>query len=402
MNNLNESQSSNTAESSESTGHPVPEGVRILRVSPFQKKALVATLLTGCLLGTVYYLKAPVSYEATASLLVTTPGRRPITLDDGTNLRLMTTHCAVIKANAVLEKAVGLLSPENRTDFKNARIEQRVNIVRKNLRVTPDRDANILKLAYRSRDPQAAVGTLDAVVSAYLEHMKDLQKNTALEIVVALDKERSDIEDRLFAKERELFDAQKAAGESMICDEQSGISVVAQRVTSLNEAVVEATTKRLKAEARYRDLQAAIENGRDLRFPAVALFGHGGYAVLGQELGLTGDSNENLATMLVGMAEHELEQVKAEEKVLRESYEQATQKAVQFNDVMAQLAIQKRELELLRNLHATLLDRLARIDISHENALRIAVLNQPEVAAARHRFGIADSIAVARGLLGGS
>jgi len=302
----------------------------------------------------------------------------------------------------VLQKAVELLSPEHRTDLEDAPTEQRVSILRTNLRVTPLRDANILKLTYRSKDPQAAVGTLDAIISAYLEYAKPFVDRTTTKLVVALENERSNIEDRLFAKERELLAAKKAAGEFVIWDEQSGINVVVQRVMSLNEAVIEATKKRLKAEARYRDIQAAIQNDKDLRYPAIALLGHSGYAVLRQELGLSDGSNENLATMLAGMAEHELEQVKAEEEALSENYEQATLKAVQFNHVMAEHDMLKREVELLRNLHASILDRLANIDLGHENVLRITVLSQPQLSAARHRSGIVESIAAARSLLGGS
>ena len=397
MENLNESQSSNTAESSESPKHG---GRRFL--SPPKIKALVGGLMTICLLCTVYYLNAPVTYEASASLLLTTPVARPYTRDDRTDRRLMTTHCAVINANAVLQKAVELLSPEHRTDLEDAPTEQRVSILRTNLRVTPLRDANILKLTYRSKDPQAAVGTLDAIISAYLEYAKPFVDRTTTKLVVALENERSNIEDRLFAKERELLAAKKAAGEFVIWDEQSGINVVVQRVMSLNEAVIEATKKRLKAEARYRDIQAAIQNDKDLRYPAIALLGHSGYAVLRQELGLSDGSNENLATMLAGMAEHELEQVKAEEEALSENYEQATLKAVQFNHVMAEHDMLKREVELLRNLHASILDRLANIDLGHENVLRITVLSQPQLSAARHRSGIVESIAAARSLLGGS
>ena len=142
MDNLNESQSCNTAESSESPRHG---GRRFF--SPRHIKLLVAGLMTICLLGTVYYLNAPVTYEANASLLLTSSVARPCTQDDGTDLRLMTTHCDVIKATAVLEKAVALLGPEHRTDLEDAPSEQQVGVLRKNLRVTPARNANILEPA---------------------------------------------------------------------------------------------------------------------------------------------------------------------------------------------------------------------------------------------------------------
>ncbi len=444
--------------------------LRFLRVVRYRKGVMIVALAASVLLGGLYYATTPRVYESKASLLVMQTGVgtgmwSPEMTVGRAAQDLMATYMNVLSSDAVVEEAVKLLPPEDRVDLAGAPPANWVGIVQKNLSVNTVRRGNILKIAYRSKEPHAAAAVVDSIVSAYLKFMDKLHKSTAHEILAILTKENAEIEEQLRAKQAELISLRSRAGDGVICDGDNGINVVVRRAISLNESLIAAHEKRLEAQSRLGAIRAAIHNGEDLQQHALAMIDSVGREVILQRLGLSSADtntisrvnqqlledraelrsklqiygaahrqvqeiqeriqeleqflrnrhhlentqlreidNQELAAMLLQMASQQLEQAVAHEKSVFASYEQEKNMAIGLDHTMAQLEILKLDLNRLRQTQDVVLQRIKDVDLGQDNgSLRTRVLSRPEVPLGPvwPRINVMALLSLAAGLGGG-
>jgi hypothetical protein len=96
---------------------------------------------------------------------------------------------------------------------------------------------------------------------------------------------------------------------------------------------------------------------------------------------LNGLNDGRLGQMLVTMVEEKLANLQEHETKLQREYDQAEGEAVQMNDRMAELKLVEHDLQRLRNLHDTLLNRIANIDIGQNHAdVRVAVVSEAKAS----------------------
>lgn len=424
--------------------NPLHEAVRFLRAVRCRKWVVVTGLVVGCLLGGIYYAATPRVYESRASLLVLQTGSENWTAGmSGERIvqDLMPTYQNMLASEEVLEAAIGLLSPEDHVDFKDAPRSEWLRIFRENLTVSAVQKANILDVVYRSKDPRAAAAVVDGLLSAYLAFMDKLHKSTAREILDILTEEKEALEEQLRAKEAQLLTTRGQVGELVVRDGHQGVSVVVKRAVGLSDSLMKAHEKRLEAQSQLRAIEAAIRNGEDLQQQVFAMADSVGREVLLQRLGLTSSdaytvsrmhqqlleseaklhaelqlygpahrnvretqekirvaeeylrsrhqsetaklreiSDQELAPMLIQMARQQYDQSVEHENSIRASYEEEKGRAIDLDRGVAALDVLELDLNRLRGFYDVVLERIKDIDLGEESGMvRTSVLRRPKV-----------------------
>ncbi|HIQ21257.1 MAG TPA: polysaccharide biosynthesis tyrosine autokinase [Planctomycetes bacterium] len=445
--------------------NPLYELVRFLRSVRYRKGTILAALAVSCILGALYYLTAPRIYESTASLLVLQIGSDTWQVGmSGERVAkdLMPTYQNMFTGEEVLKNALAQLKPPDLVDFRAVSPKERVKKLRDQLNVSLVRGANILNVAYRSRDPRAAAAVVRSLLSAYLAFMDRLHRSTAREILEILTRDKSKLEEQLRRKEAELVQTRSRAGELVIRDAQDGLSVVVKRALELNSALTEAIEDRLEAEAQYRAVDQAVRNGEDLQQYVFSIMDSVGRQVLLQRLGLDpGDtytvsrmneqllqntarlktllqrygpahhevqeaqeririaeeylrnrhrnqlaqlrqiSDRELRPVLIQMARQRLEQARQHEQAVRRQYEVEMQRAIALDRDNTELTNLELDLDRLRRYYDAVLQRIKDVDLGEQNGMvRTAVLTQPEVPTApvSPRLVVVAFLAVTLGL----
>lgn len=423
--------------------HPLQAMLRFLRAVRYRKGVLLGLVAASVLLGALYYFTARRWYQAEASLLVLqTGGDAWSTNVAGERVAkdMIPTYKSMLSSEVVVREAISQLSPEHLADVEGVPREQWVEVFRRNLAVHTVRDTNILDIAYRSRDPAAAAAFVDQLLFAYLKFMDRLHKGTAGELLAILTKEKARLEEQLRAKEAEMLEVRRRAGELVIRDAQEGGSVVVQRVVRLNETLMAAHARRLEVQARLAAMQAAVAGGDEVQSYLAAMMDSAGREVLLPMLGIASHAESvwrmrqdlleskarleadlrvygpahrrvreaeeriraaeaylqsrhtapleqlrevDLRTMgpiLVQMAAQEVERAAAYEQAVAASYEEEKRQAIQLDRAKAELEIQELDLNHLRKFYDVVLDRIKTIDLSQESGtMKASVLRRPEI-----------------------
>ncbi len=358
---------------------------------------------------------------------------------------LIPTYERLFSTQEVLRGAVHHLqnSPaETRVDFSGAPPHRWTDVLRRNLNAQAVRRTNLLELRYRSQAPRAAETVVHAVVDSYLEFMERNHKDVSAEIIQYLEKERVEIERRLTARQEELLSVRKQLGDLVLSNNPSVMHPLVQRVVRLNESLVTVQHERLQLEASLEAIRDAVREGADLRQHLSAIEPMIGrkmtmsamgissqdvetrtrverrliedQAKLEQLLGHNGEAHPKvartrqairrsqqflqnyqqmvqertaalydpqLAPALIGMVQEKLGSLLAHEEKLNRQYRLAESEAVQMSDRTEELTRLAHDVDRLRTLHDTLLDRIANIDIGQNRSdVRVAVVSEPEAS----------------------
>jgi capsular exopolysaccharide synthesis family protein len=369
----------------------------------------------------------------------------------------------------VLEEAIHKLVKRPaaaRVDFVDVPREGWIDVIGGNLQAVSVRRTNIIDLSYRSRSPQAAEAVLDTIVQSYLEFIEKNHKNLSLEYVTILEQKRQEKEDELKSTQAKLLVVQRQAGDLGLRSGATVVHPLVQRAVKLNEAYVDVQKDRLQLEAMLSAIKIAVKHGGDLREHLLTIEPIVGRELLMHVLGLDpqytqmaseverkllenqarlkmlskhygpthpevieleqGIQNSQqylldyqakintrldsvrdgrLGPMLTAFVDEKLVKARAHEAELQRQYEVAEREAIQLNDRMAELQILENNLQRLRSLHDTLLDRIANIDIKQNHAdVRVALLSEPKALgyAVSPRFTLIFLLCVTAGLGGGA
>ncbi len=170
-----------------------------------RKALLIAGLALAFLLGGVYYFSRDPVYETRASILVhplgdALSGRN----DDRSNF--MPTHIRLVTGKAVLERAIDKLkvNDPDREQWPSA------DELADALKVTSQKDTEILEVAYRTKEKSAAVPILEAIVGAYLDFVNETHRSTSRDILQILTQQKEELDKQLRDKEKELLTLQES------------------------------------------------------------------------------------------------------------------------------------------------------------------------------------------------
>ncbi len=353
---------------------------------------------------------------------------------------LMPTYENLFTSAKVLDVAIASLLPEDRIDLVNAPRERWVEMLQKEVTAKSIYNSNIIEISYSSKDPGAAVAVVNAVVKSYLAFMDETHKGTAGEIIKLLTKEKDDLTERLGRKEEERQEIRTQLGMvGTLGTNREVLHPLVQRAVSFNEALIETQKQRVSMEASLVSIRGAVRNGEDLRQHLLDISevvgrevmlsalgenprdaatqaaldqriitdqanlasleehcgpNHPKVAALREEIRLAeqylGNYQERtnqrltqlqggqLASMLVSMVEQKLKELCQKEASLQEQYERAYAQANQLNSQLARLEMVEFDVKWLRDLHETLLKKLADVNLRQEGTeIRTSVVSEP-------------------------
>jgi capsular exopolysaccharide synthesis family protein len=215
----------------------------------------IAGLFVVYTLGGIYYASRDFVYEARASILVhplgdALSGRS----DEGQNF--MPTHIRLVTTTAVLDRAIEKMKLKDQ-ELEESHDWPGVDPLAESLKVTSQKDTEILEIAYRTKNKSSAVPILEAVVGAYLDFVNETHRSTSRDILQILTQQKDELDKQLREKESALLALQEKEGILTTEDEKNNVAMM--RVRSVNDSLTQARVRRLELEARAQALKLAIE-----------------------------------------------------------------------------------------------------------------------------------------------
>ncbi|HIQ22664.1 MAG TPA: polysaccharide biosynthesis tyrosine autokinase [Planctomycetes bacterium] len=354
----------------QSTTHMVHVLMQFALAVRYRKHVLLVTLLVAALLGALYYATATRYYAARASLLVQHSGsditETSLRPEGNRNQGLMPTFEKLVTEKKVLKRAIQKLTrPEDRVDFAEVPPEKWAEVLERNLSARTYQNTNVIKIEYRSRDPDAAVAVVNAVLDSYLEFMEQTQKGTASRVLEVFELQLDQGRAQMVAVETALRQAREEVG-AFAEDGQAGVThPVLKTAMEFTQELITLQKRRGDLEATLIEVRQAVGRGEN---PLQYLFDV--QEVVGKEMMLAGLGLSELDASRQAMLERELLDAQAQMKKIQAHLGpshpdyQATRERI-------------RELEgYLDNFHTRVVERLAQIQEHQLGPLLVDMLQK--------------------------
>lgn len=255
-----------------------------------RKGLLVAGLCVVYALGAVYYSSRDFVYEARAAVLVHPMGDALSGRSDERQ-NFMPTHIRLVTSTAVVDRAIENMKLKDQ-EKEQTHVWPGPDQLVDGLKVTSQKDTEILEIVYRTKDRSAAVPIVEAVVSSYLDFVNETHRSTSRDILQILTQQKDELDKQLREKEEALLALQEKEGVLSSSDEKSNIAM--SRVMSVNESLSQARFRRMELEARYNSLKLAIARKEPIDAYLLRYLDRLGSDLIAQSLGLHQSSDNYL------------------------------------------------------------------------------------------------------------
>jgi polysaccharide biosynthesis transport protein len=243
-----------------------------------RKGVVIAAVFVTGVLGVLYYATATRYYDSSATLLVLQSGSETTSAamkqQGGAGQGLMPTFEDLISRGKVIEDAIELLRsrPANMVDLADVPREKWVAALQRNLSARTIYATNCIEIVYLSKDPEAAVAVVNAVVNSYLNFLDGIHHLTAGQIIQQYQGQIDQFEFEIQHREEELNRARIDAGDIVgVGPDNTVLHPAVQRALTLNEEVIDARMELADLRAAATCIDAAIANGEDLEFYFAAI-----------------------------------------------------------------------------------------------------------------------------------
>lgn len=425
--------------------------LRFLRVVRRHKLILVWAVMAAVALSVIYYQRTPKQFESTAKLMVRQVQTEAEAQTSSAVRKMLLDYRELLLSDTVLNNTVQQLKqPPPELTAVGDRSEWPKVLRNDIFQVTASDDSAVLDISSRSVEPEATAELIQALIQASAEFMEKFQQNDALDSVRKLDKSREDIERRLFEKEKELLAARKACGDIATNADSDEPHPVVARVNTLSGQLAEIRNRRLELQSMLESTRQLVYSRSDLTLAIEKLKKLVGTQVMSASPGSTGQTRElqqklqeelgrkqaeflalrkhygaghpeiarryteiqglqariqevdrgivqsisrgirdpAVGQWLLSTIAAELQAASQYEGSLTAEYQSVEQQALALSDQLAAIQVAEREVETLRQTHASLLTRLTSINVQKDGGdFRVASLTEPLVPT-RHAFPI--------------
>ena len=425
------------------TNSPLVEVARFLQVVRHRIVLLFFCIFVGGTLGGLQYSTATRKYDSSAEILILKTEGSVLEGKNNSEQRaiqdVMPTYQKILTSDAVLEGAIKKLPSKHRIDLQGEPKAKYASILRNGCTVSVTRMTNVVNIRYVSKSPQSAVVVVNAIVSSYLEFMKQTHLSSSNETLVLLTKEKGDLERKLADKEDELLALKRSSG-VLLQGNDKNTNVVIERTIKLNDALVEAQKKTLEARAFLNALGEALRTGSDIAQFVQQAAGDVSRELLLNSMGIGSTDNYSRARLeeqllsdraelkkrqvtygqnhpqiqqlesriratelwvsersqvtaasmkdlrdrelgprIWQMAQQRLSQSAAHEAAIRAEFDRERAAAMNMNNDMAKMEIVDLDLRRMRNFYDLVLDQMKKIDMGSNSGLKIKVVSEPRV-----------------------
>ena len=436
------------SDESNASADTLQAAMRFGRAVRAHKIYLIASITVCCVLGGFQYVNAPRIYEATAVLMVMKAGGDywdPSSMDSQ-RMQQLPTYERLLSSDVVLKGAARRIQNGSATiptqwlvDFEAKGFDSWPDVLRKNLTTSTLDHTQLINVSYCSKNADGAAFIINAVVDAYLEYIEQNHKDNSAKIFEMLEREHSDIQSQLAAKQTELLNISRTV-KSIGVGTDTSVQPLVQRAVSLNTALIGVQEERLNLEASANAIAIAIEKEQDLRQHIESLGDFPGREMIENALGvssgqlksvsalekklfdeqsqmrtfaqyygpehpkviqlgesisntknylekiqqqasrtLTTEQRQQIGDKLLNIAKDKVAHAISHENELLRNFAEAESDAIELNDQQAKLAFANHELDRLRSMHDTVLDRMSTIEIRQDHAdVSVSVIEDPE------------------------
>ena len=422
---------------------------RFARSLQARKGVLIFFLALAGVIGAAYYVTADRVYESQAEITVLQTGGSMLDPNSGEPRSLegiMPTYERNVSCDRVIQetiKAVSTHAPEHLRDLRKVRPDQWIEAFRGRLSVTSPRDTNNIRISYRSGDPETAFVVTGSLVDAYLKFTDGYYHTNAQRSLDLLRSEKQEQERQLNElKERKLALIEVSKLLPGAGDEKM-THVLTEGVKQLNADLMEATSRRLKAEAQLHTVRRAIETGGDLQHIARQMSESVGTKLFEKALGVGSNetlfagrmmqdlvdlqvkldekkqyllprhreiqdlekeiesrkeylrllpeqgrqalsrlTNADLGPMLHSMAQEELQSATSEEEAIFTQFQQESQKAAKFSKNLNEIEMIDKQIEIVHASLGELSKSIANTGFGQQQGLQTQIVTDPQIVRA--------------------
>jgi succinoglycan biosynthesis transport protein ExoP len=244
-----------------------------LRILVKRRTTVLAVFFVVLALAALKTFTATPIYQATVQILI--ERQPPRMLDTQTQPsydyygeEFYQTQYKLLESRALAKKVADKLNLRNRPPYSQmfaqlpANVDQHtkqrleeslVDAVLGGLQVTPVPSSSLVNVSFSSPDPKFAAEVADTLGQAYIEQSLDLRFAASQEATQWLEKKLTEARKKMEESETKLN--QYKRGHNIVALEDKE-SITAQKLEQLNRELVSAQTKRMEAEARFREVEA--------------------------------------------------------------------------------------------------------------------------------------------------
>jgi capsular exopolysaccharide synthesis family protein len=406
-----------------------------------RRATVLAAIAAASVLGAAYYAIATRYFESAARLLIVQqkPDHLATVGDHDSSDNTMATQRELVRSPVVLRRAIERLDVRHRVDLADQLPQKWVETLARQLETATTRRTNFIDVSYRSRDPEAAVAVVRAVIESYLAFVKETHSGTAGEVIDVLTSERTRLQESLAQKQQELQAFRERVGHLGDSQNDSVVEPVIQRALHFNEALLETQQRRVEIEAALAAATGALQRGEDVFQHLAGLEDTVGRQLMLSSLGMSshdlqllGDQEERLieateelrsvsaylgpnhkrvvalqqqiasleqylatyqaraslrfaaqrdqgvGAVVTQQLQRALEQIRTKEQQLLAAFDAARHEASQHSGELVELKMREREVQRLESWHDMLFEKIAAVDIRQVQApIQATVVREP-------------------------
>ena len=254
----------------------VSEATDILGALIRRKWLLVIGCLVGLGAGYLWYIQATPRYQSAAQIHVTSRGTSRIYESGQASMRggydeymsgfyvsnhVLPTHVVLIKSPLIVGRAVANYKLRQLPSLADeSAIEQTVLQGLSVERGANNEDgANVLTLTFTGTNADDSEKVLSAIVGTYESYLGDTYQDVSQETVQLITRAKDELHQQLTAKETEYREFRKNA--PLLWQSENGQNIHALSLQNLQEARSAATLQGVKARARLKAIQNALDAG---------------------------------------------------------------------------------------------------------------------------------------------
>ena len=288
--------SSSSAQSDLHAWHPT----EYLRIAYKRRWIAIPGFLLVFVYGAINSLRDTPIYQASTQLLIEKEARRATSIDSALNSenswyqddfyptqqRILESRTLAARTAAALARAgvveripntsstanvwrglSSMVSGGKHGDDDVARVEPTSGMIQGGLSVTPIRSSRIFDLSFSSPDPVFAAAAINEVAKQYIQQTVESRFESTKEVGDFLSRQLEEYRQKVGASEQALQSYKEKNNALAVDDKQN---IVVQKLTALNQQVIDARLSRIDKQAVYERLVSLRQNGQSLRtLPAV-------------------------------------------------------------------------------------------------------------------------------------
>jgi len=228
------------------------------KILGFVATCLLVTYLVSSRLTPIYEATAKIDVDRRVPAGVIGQEANQGSSDDDSDA-FLSTQVELIQSDAVLRPVAdrfNLLQRESQLEklpAEKARKKSDAPIFLRQLKVTRPLNTYILRISYRSPDPQLAADVANAVAHSYLEHTFEIRMQSSVALSTFMEKQMDELKAKM---ERSSLALAKFEQELNVINPEEKTNILSARLLQLNTEYTNAQADRVRKEAAYNAMQS--------------------------------------------------------------------------------------------------------------------------------------------------